>query len=386
MRIGFAFALSVVLAFGLSSCQLQPGLQQENDELRQEIADLLERIDQLESATPVGRAPLTKIQSFTVGLAASDSDFDNEAFLSLLMHSLKSSAENNNFKVSPEGNETESTKVRGMLVQQYLAAEEVPIEIFNLKYKLSQDGNDFKIGEQIVPASSLETSRRGGAVFASFKGELSAVMSRNSQGDYFVTYEELGGGGGGSIPVPVRDVEIMDAESGSRSARQGDISFNWRVNLEKVAVYRVSNFQGDVGKFARLMRYPGIPSSISRYQTLRDFVFLFGYGNYETGLVQQILTPPFVSQVEVMQIDEALFEQLQGGIPESEILELLGRRAQWKPCNFVDFSRGNRVWDRPASVGFPFVSRQRSEAKLRVFYTKYDVNGPILIGEFELQN
>ena len=188
--------------------------------------------------------PLTRVRAFTVGLAAASSDFDDQAFIELLVHSLKSSAQNNDFKVTREGDPQQEAKIRGMLVQQYLAAEEVPITISNLSYKLQSVDNEFKIGERVVPRSLVDVSRAGTGqvVRATLKEDISAVMNRDSRGRYTVSYEELGGGGGGNITIPVRDVEIMDTESGNQSARQGDISFNWKVNLETVAVYRIENF------------------------------------------------------------------------------------------------------------------------------------------------
>ncbi|MFQ5654219.1 MAG: hypothetical protein ACE5GW_05770, partial [Planctomycetota bacterium] len=329
----------------------------------------------------------TRIRSFTVGLAASKRGFDQQAFVNLLVHSLKESASRQSFKVTHEPDERQQSKIRGMLVQQYLAAEEIPVTVSNLSFKLQEAGNDFKIGERIVPrgGAQIASATSGGPVFVNHTDPISAVLRRDQRGSYSIAYEELGGGSG-SIPISIRDLEILDPEQPPRSARQGDISFNWRLNLEKIHVYRIENFEGDVGRFLSSMRYPGIRTSISRYQTIRDFVFLFGYGNYVTGLVNQILTPSHISGVEVLPIDEGTFDALRGGMSEREVGEILGRSAHWQRCEFVDFSGDQKVWERPAAVGFPFVSRQISEEKGLVFYTKYDSEGALLVGDFERED
>ena len=176
----------------------------------------------------------------------------------------------------------------------------------------------------------------------------------------------------------------MDPKQRPHSARQGDLSLNWRLSLSQLQVYRVENFQGDVGRFLRTMRYPGPEvASISQYQTLRDSVFLFGYGNYVTGLVNQIRTPAYITEVEVVPLDAGIFGRLEGGMGEDEILELVAGSDRWVPCGFVEYVKGDKVWERPTEMGFPFLSRQYREDKNLTFYTKYDAKGQTLIGDFE---
>lgn len=378
-------ALFLALPFFSSGCMLTQ-LQEENQRLREEV-DLLEaKIADLKERASRGQDPaaLTPIRSFTVGLAASETSFDEQAFLRLLMNSLKSASQNQRYKVMPERDPHEVAKFRGMLVQQYLSAEEIPITVSNLNFKLAQATHDFKLGDRVVPRTDTQVLRGSttGAAHVSFKGELSATMNRDVQGRYSIQYEELGGGQG-RIPVPIEDYEILDPEEEPQFARQGDISFNWKLNLAKVIVYKVDNFQGDVGEFLRSMRFPGAASSISQYQTLRDSVFLFGYGNYTTSLINQMRTPADITTVEVLALDPVVFAQLEGGMTEKEILEIVGGGRNWVPCEFISFDGGERLWQRPAEVSLPFISRQVTETKMHTFYTKYSSEGADLIGDFE---
>lgn len=372
----FTCALCLPLVSGCAYTQLQ----RENANLRREVQALRAQL----AGGPV--VPnMTPIQSFTVGLAASESSFKQEAFEKLLQDSLVAASENKEFKVSHETDERQVDKIRGMLVQQYLAAEEVPITITNLSYKLQDPAHEFKIGGQIVPRENVHTmpaSSSNGAVAMTCPGPIHGVMHRDAQGRYSIAYEELGAGGG-NIPIQVRDVEILDPEQDARAARQGDISLNWNLNLEKLQAYRIEDFKGDVGKFLLNMRYPSESTSISQYQTLRDFVFLFGYGPYMTSLVNQIRTESFIDSVDVMSIDEATFKELKGGMDQQSLLAALGSRSEWVPCKFVSFQGSEKIWERPASVQLPFVSRQTSAEKSLVFYTKYDTRGAVLIGDYE---
>lgn len=377
--------LVLLLPFFGSGC-LMTQLQEENKRLREEV-DLLEaKVANLRERSAKGEDPAaaTPIKSFTVGLAATEATFDEQAFLRLLMNSLKSAGQTQRFRVAPERDPHEVNKFRGMLVQQYLAAEEIPITVTNLNFKLLQSVHDFKLGERVVPRSGVKVLRgsTSGAAHVSFKDELPATMNRDIQGRYSISYEEVGGGQG-LIPVAIEDVEILDPAEEAQFARQGDISFNWKLNLAKVVVYKVEGFQGDVGEFLRSMRFPGAASSISQYQTLRDTVFLFGYGNYATSLVNQLRTPTDITTVEVLSLDPSVFAQLKGGMDEKEILDLVGTRARWMPCDFVSFEGGERLWQRPVEVGLPFLSRQISDSKMHTFYTKYSSEGADLIGDFE---
>ena len=351
-------------------------LRRDNDRLRAELA-------RLGSNSAPEKQALTRIRSFTVGLAASERDFDASAFSRMLRENLDSASQRKTVRVIRETDPRQINKIRGMLVQQYLAAEEVPIMITNLSFKLQDAKRVFKIGNQIVPVEGTDIAAAGGeAVTASHKNSLSAVMRRDAQGSYSVAYEEIGGGRG-RVKIRIRDVDILDTVNRVRAQRQGDLSFNWRLNIEKIQVFRIENFQGDVGRFLSDMRYSGIHSSIGKYQTLRDFVFLFGYGSYITGLVNQIRTPAQITTVEVLPIDEATFAGIEGRQTEKEVLEMLGTDARWQNCKFVDITNGEKVWERPSAVGFPFVSRQISEGKKQVFYLKFNSKGAFFVGDYE---
>ena len=353
-RISIA-GLIVFLLLNLGCADLQK-LRDENQRLAAEVADLEQRMAELADREGPPPPDLTKIRTFTVGLAAAQKDFDEGAFTQLLERGIAKAADGSSYRLVRENDPREMDKVRGMLLHQYLAAEEIPITIFNLSYKLSSSENEFLIGERAVPRSGVQiaTASGGSAVHVNHKGPIPAIMRRDSRGNYSIAYHE-----DGSSPAWVRlrvaDVEILDPNQGPQSARQGDISFNWRLNLEQLQVYRVEDFKGDVGRFLRTMRYPGPEStSISQYQTLRDSVFLFGYGNYFTSLVNQIKTPRHITAVEVMGIDSAAFEQLEAGLDEGDLLDIIGRSAQWQACTFVEYDGDDKVWSRPSAMSFPF--------------------------------
>jgi hypothetical protein len=169
-----------------------------------------------------------------------------------------------------------------------------------------------------------------------------------------------------------------------QAARQGDVSFNWQVSLEQVHAYRVSNYSGDVGSFIRKMRYP--EGGLNQYQTVRDSIFLFGYGPYQTNLVNRIETPRFIDRVEVTPISSGTFEQLAPGMEEEKFLQNMKEgQGGWASCSFVEFTAEKKIWERPPVVGFPFLSRQVSQDKNKVFYMKYDQKGPVLVGDFSLK-
>jgi len=371
--------LGVLVAAG---CADLDSVRRENNALKAKVAQLESELFELHAKGDTAVA--SRIRSFTVGLAASKPDFDEQAFLDLLNLSLKKNAVNTEYSVARETDERVVTKVRGMLLHQYLAEERIPITITNLSYKQRSAKNDLLIGEQVVPRSAAGVSGDpdGSTVHITFKGPLEATMRRDIQGRYSVAYEERNVGGG-RINIPIRDVEILDANERPRSVRQGDLAFNWRLNLEKLQVYVVKNYQGDIGAFLRTMRYPGVKSAVSRYQALRDHVFLFGYRSYQTGLVNQLQTPAYITRVEVLAVPEEIFAKLEGGASEEDILRLIGNAGQWVPCTFVEYDNGRKVWERPRDVTFPFVSRQYWAEKNLVFYNKYDTEGQILLGTFE---
>ncbi|MFQ5504056.1 MAG: hypothetical protein ACE5F1_04560 [Planctomycetota bacterium] len=352
-------------------------LREENDRLRKELEAI--RGDQ-------GKDPslqYSTMPGFTVGLAASEGDFDSPAFEKLLEESLQAAAKGGLARVIRETDERQISKVHGMLVQQYLASEEVPITIRNLSYKIQDKLHDFKIGNQIVPRSGLRFSQSSaGSTVARHPGPVPAVMRRDSRGQYSISFEELGGGRG-NMRIQATDIDILTTDQKPRSERQGDISFNWNLNLKQIRVYRIENFQGDVGSFLSHMRYSGVQSSIAQYQTVRDVAFLFGYGSYRTSVVNQIRTPAHITSVEVLAIGSTGFDKLEGRLSEEEILEIVGEAGQWIACEYVNFSGSEKIWTRPATVQFPFISRQRSAENKRVFYLKYDGNAVFFIGEYE---
>ena len=352
-------------------------LSEENAQLRAQ----LERLNTaLMDASP---EELRSIPSFTVGLAASERDFDAAAFQKLLTDSLGAAAQSRSVTVELETDARQTEKVRGMLVQQYLASEEVPVVISNLSFKLQNAENEFKIGNQIVPRSGTTVSRSatGSTVTASHAEPIAAVMRRDTQGRYSIPYEELGGGGG-SIRIQTRDVEILDTEQAARAQRQGDISFNWNLNLQQIQVFRVEGFKGDVGLFLTNMRYSGIETAIGQYQTLRDVVFLFGYGSYATSIINQIRTPAHITSVEVARLSQSSFEGLRGRLTQEEVLNIVGN-VQWENCEFTDFSDTEKIWERSSAVPFPFISRQTSEENAQTFYLKYSSEEVFFIGDYE---
>ena len=373
----------LLLTVGCASLQ---ELRDENQRLEAEIADLEQRLAELANREGPPPPDLTRIRTFTVGLAAAQKDFDEGAFVQLLEKGIARAADGSDYRLVRENDPREMDKVRGMLLHQYLAAEEIPITISNLSYKLRSSENEFLVGERVVPRSGVQiaTARGGSAVHVSHKGPIPAIMRRASRGNYSIAYQERGSGPA-SVRLEIADVEILDPNQPPQSARQGDLSFNWRLNLEQLQVYRVEDFKGDVGRFLRTMRYPGPEStSISQYQTLRDSVFLFGYGNYFTSLINQIKTPRHITAVEVMGIDSATFERLDAGLDEVELLDIVGRNVQWQACTFVEYDGDDKVWSRPPAMGFPFLSRQVWERKNLVFYNKYDAAGQqTLLGDYE---
>lgn len=367
----------------LGACKVPSGdlatLQQENTELRAEL-------DRLRASAAGQPAELRPMPQFVVGLAAAERDFDSGAFEQLLQESLASSSPEGSARVARETDDREIEKVRGMLLQQYLAAGEIPVRLTNLTFKLQGRDHEFKIGGQMVPRSAIEvaeaaTGGDGSGLRAIHRQPVPAVMQRDGQGHYFIPYEELGAGGG-RVTVQTSDAEILDSADHQRSQRQGDISFNWSLDLKEVVAFRVQGFKGDVAQFLVNMRYSGVDSPIAQYQTMRDVVFLFGYGRYVTSVVSQIRTPAHIDEVQVAAIDQAAFDALQSRMTEQQILDTVGA-AQWLQCEFVDFAGEERIWERPASVPFPFVSRQVSAEGKQVFYLKYATGGASFIGDFE---
>jgi len=362
----------LLVAGGCSNSELER-LQEENARLRQEIANL-----------QLGKSniQLLKIDEFTVGLAAAEKNFDENAFLQHLRNSLQNATLGAaKFSIVPENDEQQVAKVRGMLVQQYISEEKIPIRISNLSYKLKDPKADFKLGQTMVPREGLSIEKTSdGSYRFTYDGTLLAQMNRESAEQFSISYEDSGGGTG-IVPLSLKEGEIFDPSRPPQTARQGDIAFNWQLSLEKIHVYRISNFVGDVGSFLRNMRYP--TTGLNQYQTIRDTVFLFGYGPYFTGLVNRLETPRFIDQVEVLQITADVFQKLKVGISEEELSgNLQGLSDRWIGCKFVQFTGDKKIWERPMAVGFPFLSRQTSQEKQKTFYTKYDQNGPVLIGDF----
>ena len=372
-----AVAAAVVLGSGCATDAVRLA------ELEQQNAMLQKELENSEAARRAAATDPQAVPSFIVGLAATERDFDAAEFEKLLHESLQSAAKNRSVQVVPETKDREVAKVRGMLLQQYLAAAEIPVLLSNLSYRLHEKNNEFKIGGRLVPREQAQVvAADTGAGFRMTNREpIPAVMTRDNQGGYHVAYEELGGGNG-SIVVQTNDAEILAADAVQRAQRQGDISFNWVLDLKQVHVYRVEGFRGDVGSFLANMRYPGVQSSIAQYQTMRDAVLLFGYGRYVTSVVNQIRTPAHITEVFVAPTDEQTFAAIQGRMTELQVTEAL-REARWERCEFVDFGGEEKIWARPATVPFPFVSRQVSGQDKGVFYLKYSTQGVFFIGDYE---
>jgi hypothetical protein len=380
MNLAPILVLASVLAAGCASDNARlTQLQQENDSLRRELQAL--HSSRRESQPGVANV----VPGFVVGLAATERDFDAGEFEKLLQESLASAASDRSARVASETNDREVAKVRGMLLQQYLASAEIPILISNLSYKLQNKDHEFKIGGRIVPRAKAEVvaaeASAGAGSRVTLREPIPAVMVRDSKGSYHVAYEEQGGASG-RIVVQTSDAEILASEATQRSQRQGDISFNWTLDLKQVHVYRVEGFRGDVGLFLANMRYPSVQSSIAQYQTMRDTVLLFGYGRYVTSVVNQIRTPSHITEVFVAPIDAKTFEALQGRLTEQQVLDML-KSSRWEACEYVDFGGEEKIWARPPAVPFPFVSRQVSGQTKSVFYLKYSSQGVSFIGDYE---
>lgn len=370
-------AAGLVLAAGCAADAARKSqLEQENEQLRRQLSEL-QAAGQEEGDQP------HSVPGFIVGLAASERDFDSGEFEQLLQESLTSASSDRAVRVAAENDEREVAKVRGMLMQQYLAAAEIPIRITNLTFKLQNPDSEFKIGGAVVPRDKAQVvdAGAGAGVRLTHTEPVAAVMERDPGGGYHVPYEEMGGGSG-RIVVQTSDTEILSSDTVQRSQRQGDISFNWTLDLKQVHVYRIEGFSGDVGLFLANMRFPGVQSSIAKYQTMRDAVFLFGYGRYATSVVNQIRTPAHITEAFVAPIDQERFDAVQGRMTLQEVLDALGQVA-WERCEFVDFAGEEKIWERPAGVPFPFVSRQVSGEDGAEFYLKYSSKGVFLIGDYQ---
>ncbi len=371
-------AVAATLLVPTSGCH---NLSQEVAQLRAENARLEEENAMLRAGTDVPPPEFAPIQRLTVGLAAAANDFDEGAFEALLEESLGDAADASRLRLSVQESPREVAKIRGMLVQQYLAADEIPILISNLSFKLADASSAFKIGGTVVPAAGSRREAAGAGTLVTYRESLPGVLRRKDGGTFAIEYEELGRGTS-SVDVELNASDMFAAGDGTRVKRQGDVSFNWRLNLAKVAVYQVEGFRGDVGQFLRQMRYGTAQSELGQFQTLQDNVFLFGYGSYRTDVVSQLRTPGYIDSVEVAPIDAGALAELSLQEDESQLLEQLGRNVAWQPCEPLDFVGSERTWRKPIVVGFPFVSRQTSSARGVVFYTLYSADGTRLLGNF----
>ncbi len=347
--------------------------------LREENAALRLEIEALRKATGVSR-----IGEFTVGIAAVDEDFDEGAFSELLRTSLEeSSVEPISFRVAPERDERQVAKMRGILLQQYLREQKIPVRISSLTYKVRDPRGGFVIGGALVPSEGVVVEPAGDDLFrCTYEDPLDVTMLRDAAGRYAVEYEGSSGERG-RVTIELDDSQLHHLGPEPRAAREGDISFAWQPGIERILVYSVSDFQGDLGTFLERMRYPRSRIELNQYQTVRDSVFLFGYGPYATGLVQQLRTPGYIDRVEVMPISPEVFAQLDPGLSREQLEELVAaRRGDWLECEFLDTAGTEKVWERPVEIHVPFLSRQTSGEKRSVFFTKYSAEGPRLIGDY----
>lgn len=377
-RVGLLLVSAVWLTL-LFGCK-----NQELERLRAENMRLRAALEDREPGSPANPETIDEI---TVGLAASEKDFDEQAFLELIRRSLQDAAiGGTRFTIEPERDEQQIAKVRGMLVQQHLGEQEIPIRVTNLTFKLKDPASKFKIGGTVVPRDEVAGERTtDGLTRFTCSGPLLATMNRDGPGSYSIAYEDSDGGSG-RIQLPLPDVEVLSAEDTPKFARQGDISLNWELSLEKIQVYRVSDFVGDLGKFMRRMRYPTVQTNLNQYQTIRDAVYLVGYGPYRTGLVSRMETPAFIDQVEVLPITATAFDRINPGIAREELDSLIRESAsKWIACEFAEQNGDRKIWERPSSVQFPFLSRERSADKELVFYTKHGQDGSLLVGDFRIR-
>lgn len=378
-------SLAAVLSFAVPFCASCAGQREQVDRLERENEELRRANQQLETeleALGSGDREFAPIPWFTVGLAAAAQDFDSAAFEALLRQSLEEAAGEARVALDSQASERELAKIRGMLVQQYLAAEEIPIVVSNLSFRLADADGVFEIGGTIVSRQEIEvmTSGEGGAL-VTVPGELPALLRRSEDGAFRIDYEERGHRRG-AVEVQLTDADMIASAAEPRAERQGDVSFNWRLELAEVQVYRVQDFRGDVGSFLRRMRIGGASGELSQYQTLQDSVFLFGYGAYRTDVVNQLRTPSFIDAVAVAAIPAALATTLTVQDSEEALLRLLGGALRWQPCEPVAVTGRERTWRSPIDVGLPFVGRQTSSDRREVFYSLYTASGTRLLGNF----
>ena len=375
MRHWIIIWTSMACFFGSSGCGDLKQLQQENAVLKKQIEIMK------------AREMISRFSDFTVGIAAGGLGFNEDSFLQLLQMSLdEASLFTSRHSISREIDEQQIEKIWGMLVQQYFLGEKVPIRIFNLTYKTRDLIKNIKIGGVAIPIENVNFQETPNGFFlCTHDNSLAVFLDRNRAGDYSIDYQDSSAKVR-TIDFGRMDMDLCSLDSSPRVVREGDISFNWQLNFEKLLVYRVRGFKGDMGAFHHAMRHSRPPITLNQYQTTRESVFLFGYGPYSTELSHTIETPGYIDRVEVLSITSEIFDNLKPGVrKEMLIKEINSTGSVWTPCKLIKKNRDDKIWERPGAIQFPFLSRQSSSPKERIFYTKYTPGSSELIGEFNLK-
>ncbi len=366
-----------VLTLLLVSCR-----SNELQQLEEENAKLKALLAELESQ----KGPRVEVPPFTVGVAASSENQRNSEHTELLRQSLEaaSTIDQRNFQINSVNDEQELAKLRGVLIRQHLSEGKVPVLLTDLSFKLRENNRTFTISEEEVPSEGLIAERIDeNWIRLNHPGPIQAHIELDGRGEFSLPYSQEGVRG--TLPLELTEAELFSISEEPRFARQGDFSLNWKIDLAPIQAYQVSGFNGDIGMFLHRMRYPNSPSRLNQYQTVRDSTFLFGYGPYPTGLIQRMETPPYIERVEVLSITEEVYNSLEPGMSEGKLLELLAQvETKWEDCQFAELKGQVKSWERPVQTKVPFLSRQTSPEKGLVFYTKYDKDGPLLVGDYSL--
>lgn len=368
--------VALVLIAGCESSELAR-LREENENLKQALLELEERLD----------GPAVTVPPFTVGLALSDPGGREGRTLELLRESLDAAASQSGrgFRIRPITGEHELARLRGGLIQNHLLEGAIPLEVTDLAIQLREDQQQLLIAEQALPEEGLERERlEEGRVRITHPGPLRVMAGTGARGELVLPYEV--DGEPGALPLGITEADLFATSEEPRFIRQGDLELSYRIDLAPLRAYEISDFAGDMGRFLRHMRYSKSAGQLNRYQTIRDSTYLFGYGPFPTGLVQRLETPTYIERVEVLALAPEVVEQLEPGMNESRLLEVIAAvESPWESCQLANLDGEIKSWERPLQIQVPFLSRQTAPGKGLVFYTRYDPDGPVLLGDYTLK-